>query len=79
MGMRRGNNSNSPHLNNFYKRLSIFSFSDNTRTSIIVYIVLAVIVADTTLNQNSELRLHLKNSGLDVAFFIIGGIIAIAG
>jgi hypothetical protein len=44
-----------------------------------VYVVLAVIVLDTTLNQNPELRLHLKNSGLNIAFFVICGIIAIAG
>jgi hypothetical protein len=79
MRIIRGNSSNSPHLNNFYKRLSIFSFTDNTGISIIVYVVLAVIVMDTALNQNSELRLHLINSGLSGTLFVIMGVIAIAG
>jgi hypothetical protein len=66
-------------LNNFISNLSIISPRRSTITSVIVYIVLAVIVLDTTLNQNSELRLHLKDSRLNVAFFIICGIIAIVG
>jgi formate hydrogenlyase subunit 3/multisubunit Na+/H+ antiporter MnhD subunit len=65
-------------LNNFFSNLSIIS-SRSTIISVIVYIVLAVIVIDTTLNQNPELRLHLKDSGLNVTFFIICGIIAIVG
>src|SRR5688500_18752231 len=66
-------------LNNFFNNFSVISYYDSTRISIIVYIVLAVIVLDTTLNQNPELRLHLKDSGLDVAFFVFCGIIAIVG
>jgi hypothetical protein len=76
MGIRR---SNIPPLNNFYHRLSIITSSDSTRIYITVYIVLAVIVMDTVLNRNSELRTVLKDSGLSVAFFVICGIIAIVG
>jgi hypothetical protein len=79
MGIRRSSNNNNHFLNNFYNRFSIFSSISTTRISIMVYVVLAVIVLDTTLNQNPELRLHLKNSGLNIAFFVICGIIAIAG
>jgi hypothetical protein len=69
----------SPFLNGFQDQFSIVSSHSIPRISVIVYIVLAVIVIDTTLNQNSELRLHLKDSGWDVAFFGISGLIAIVG
>jgi hypothetical protein len=74
MGIR-----SNPFLNNFYNQFSVFSFTDNIRIFVVVYIVLAVIVMDTMLNQNPELRLHFKNSGLSVAFFVICGVISIAG
>ena len=64
---------------NFFNSFSIISSIGSTRISIIIYVVLAVIVLDTTLNQNPGLRLHLKDSGLNVAFFVFCGIIAIVG
>lgn len=82
MGIRRtssNNNSLLNSLNNFYHRFSITSSPDDVRIYIIVYIVLAVIVIDTVLNQSSEIRMLLKDSGLSVAFFVICGIIAIVG
>ncbi|HEY9387556.1 MAG TPA: hypothetical protein VIP70_10990 [Nitrososphaeraceae archaeon] len=57
----------------------ISSFNNNVRISFIVYGVLAVIVFDTAFNQNAQFRMHLSNFGLDIALFVVMGVIALVG
>ncbi|HEU4445192.1 MAG TPA: hypothetical protein VFR94_11010 [Nitrososphaeraceae archaeon] len=57
----------------------ISSFNNKVRISFIVYGVLAVIVFDTAFNQNAQFRMHLSNLGLDIALFIVMGVIALVG
>jgi hypothetical protein len=57
----------------------ISSFNNKVRISFIVYGVLAVIVFDTAFNQNAQFRMHLSNLGLDIALFVVMGVIALVG
>ncbi|HEX5673338.1 MAG TPA: hypothetical protein VFX75_03970 [Nitrososphaeraceae archaeon] len=66
-------------LNNFYNQFALASVQNTTKISIIVYTALAVIVIDTILNQNSEIRFHLESSGFSVALFIVMWMILIVG
>lgn len=75
-----GKGSSSSFLNKSANPVSIISsFYNKLRISFIVYGVLAVIVLDTALNQNSQFRLHLSNSGLNIALFVVTGIIVLVG
>lgn len=46
---------------------------------ILVYIVLALIVVDTSLNQNSEMRSHLESSGLGTILFFSMAVVVMGG
>ncbi|HSA73824.1 MAG TPA: hypothetical protein VLD84_07715 [Nitrososphaeraceae archaeon] len=72
-----GKTSNS--FNNFYNQFALTSVHNTIKISIIVYSVLAIIVIDTSLNQNSEMRFHLQSSGFSVALFVVLGMIVIGG
>lgn len=52
---------------------------NDTKIYIAVYAVLALIVIDTSLNQNSEMRSILENSGSSIPVFVCIGVIAIGG
>jgi hypothetical protein len=77
--MGKTGNSSISFLNKFYNQFALGSIHKDTKIYIIVYIVLAIIVVDTSLNQNSEMRSHLEISGLSVPLFVCMGIIVICG
>jgi hypothetical protein len=52
---------------------------NNRNISIVVYVLIAMMVVDTILNQNEEVRAHLKAYGSDVSVFILLSAIAIVG
>lgn len=65
---------------NFLKKISngfaLGSVHNTTKIYIIVYTVLALIVIDTSLNQNSEMRSRLEIAGLSTLLFVgMGGIV----
>jgi hypothetical protein len=67
-------------LNKFLIPVSIFSSLNNKfGISLIVYGVLAIIILDTTLNQNAQFRLHLTNLALNTLLFFIMGVIVLIG
>jgi hypothetical protein len=67
-------------LNKSLIPISIFSSLNNKlRISLVVYGVLAIIVLDTTLNQNAQFRLHLSNLTLNTVLFFIMGVIVLVG
>jgi hypothetical protein len=75
-----GRSSSNSFLNKFLIPISIFSFLNNKlRISLIVYGLLAIIVLDTTLNQNAQFRLHLNNWGLNMVLFSVIGVIVLVG
>jgi hypothetical protein len=75
-----GKSSSNSFLNKSLNPISIFSSLNNKlRISLIVYGVLAIIVLDTTLNQNAQFRLHLSNWGLNIALFLVMGVIVLVG
>jgi hypothetical protein len=75
-----GKSSSNSFLNKSLNPISIFSSLNNKlRISLIVYGVLAIVVLDTTLNQNAQFRLHLSNWGLNIALFLVMGVIVLVG
>src|SRR5918995_3581135 len=75
-----GKTTSNSFLNKFLIPISIFSFFNNKlRISLIVYGVLAIIVLDTTLNQDAQFRLHLSNWGLNMVMFLVIGVIVLVG
>ena len=52
---------------------------NNRNISIVVYVLIAMMVVDTILNQNEMVRAHLKTYGSDVSVFILLSAIAIVG
>jgi hypothetical protein len=77
--MGKAGNTAISLLNKFYDQFAFGSVDNATKINIIVYTVLALIVIDTSLNQNSELRSHLETSGFSVPLFVCMGIAAIGG
>lgn len=77
--MRKTGITTISFLNKFFKQLAFGSVDNATKIFIIVYIVLALIVIDTSLNQNSEMRSHLESSGFSVPLFVCMGIVVIGG
>src|SRR5678815_1904630 len=77
--MGKNGNTSTSFLNKFYKQLALGSLLNTTKIYIIVYTVLTIIVIDTILNQNSEMRSHLESSGLSVPLFVCMGIVVIGG
>ncbi|MDW0127128.1 MAG: hypothetical protein QOK87_02025 [Nitrososphaeraceae archaeon] len=77
--MGRTGNITISFLNKFYNQFALGSVGKGTKIYIIVYTVLALIVIDTSLNQNSEMRSHLETSGFSVPLFVCMGIVAIGG
>ena len=77
MGKTANNSLN--FLKKFYNRFSTGSVHNTTKIYITVYIVLTLIVIDTSLNQNSEMRSHLEIAGLDTLLFVGIGVIVIGG
>lgn len=77
--MGRTGNTTISFLNKFYNQFALGSVGKGTKIYIIVYTVLALIVIDTSLNQNSEMRSHLETSGFNVPLFVCMGIVAIGG
>jgi len=77
--MGRTGNTTISFLNKFYNQFALGSVGKGTKIYIIVYTVLALIVIDTSLNQNSEMRSHLETSGFSVPLFVCMGIVAIGG
>ena len=77
--MGRTGNTTISFLNKFYNQFALGSVGKGTKIYIIVYTVLALIVIDTSLNQNSEMRSHLETSGFSVPLFVCLGIVAIGG
>lgn len=77
--MGRTGNTTISFLNKFYNQFALGSVGKGTKIYIIVYTVLALIVIDTSLNQNSEMRSHLETSGFSVPLFVCMGIVAICG
>lgn len=66
-------------LKKFYNRFALGSVHDTTKIYIIVYTVLALIVIDTSFNQNSEMRSRLEITGLSTLLFVGMGVIVIGG
>lgn len=66
-------------LNKFYDRFALRLSRNDIKIYIIVYTILALIVIDTGLNQNSEMRSHVDISGLSIPLFVCMGIIVIGG
>src|SRR5918994_1985330 len=66
-------------LNKLYNKFGFDSSYNASKIYIIVYAVLALIVIDTILNQNSEMRSHLETSGFSVPLFVCMGIVIIGG
>lgn len=77
--MGKTGNITTSLLNKFYNKLGFDSSYNATKIYIIVYAVLALIVVDTSLNQNSEMRSHLETSGFSVPLFVCMGIVVIGG
>ena len=77
--MGRTGNTTISFLNKFYNQFALGSVGKGTKIYIIVYTVLALIVIDTSLNQNSEMRSHLETSGFSVPLFVCMGIVVIGG
>lgn len=77
--MGKTGNTTISFLNKFYNQFAFGSVDNATKIYIVVYTVLALIVIDTSLNQNSELRSHLETSGFSVPLFVCMGIVAIGG
>ncbi|RPJ28609.1 MAG: hypothetical protein EHM25_09795 [Nitrosopumilales archaeon] len=77
--MRKTGNTTISLLNKFYNQFAFDSVDNATKINIIVYTVLALIVIDTSLNQNSEMRSHLETSGYSVPLFVCMAIVAIGG
>lgn len=73
------NKTRNTLFNNFYNSMSLSSVQNSTKISIIAYIVLGIIVVDTILNQNEQMRSLLEDSGLGVALFVALMIILIGG
>lgn len=66
-------------LNKLYNKFGFDLSYNATKIYIIVYAVLALIVIDTILNQNSEMRSHLETLGFSVPLFVCMGIVVIGG
>jgi hypothetical protein len=65
--------------NAFHNPSSSLTIQNNKNISIVVYVLISMMVVDTILNQNEEVRAHLKTYGLDVSIFIVLSAIAIVG
>jgi hypothetical protein len=76
--MAKTRNTRVSFLNKFYNRFAIDSAHTAT-IYLIIYTILALIVIDTSLNQNSQMRFHLGISGLSVPLFLCIGIVVISG
>jgi hypothetical protein len=78
--LNSGNTGNSDirFPKKFYDRFLLRPVS-NSAIYFVVYFVLALIVVDTSLNQNSEMRSHLESSGLSNSLFICMSVIVIGG
>jgi len=76
MGKR---NSSISFINKFCNHFAFDPSRNAIKIYLVVYTVLALIVIDTSLNQNSELRSNLDDSGLSVPLFVCMGIIVIGG
>jgi hypothetical protein len=68
-----------PFFKKGYNRFALRLFRSDIKIYIIVYTLLALIVIDTGLNQNSEMRSHVDISGLSISLFVFMGIIVISG
>src|SRR5687768_6737102 len=77
--MRKTGITTISFLNKFFNQLAFGSVDNATKIYIIVYTVLVLIVIDTRLNQNSEMRSHLDTSGFSVPLFVCIGIVVIGG
>jgi len=77
--MRKTGNNTISFLNKFYNQFALGSVGNGTKIYIVVYTVLVLIVIDTSLNQNSEMRSHLETSGFSVPLYVCIGIVAIGG
>ena len=77
--MRKTGNNTISFLNKFYNQFALGSVGKGTKIYIVVYTVLVLIVIDTSLNQNSEMRSHLETSGFSVPLYVCMGIVAIGG
>jgi len=77
--MRKTGNNTISFLNKFYNQFALGSVGNGTKIYIVVYTVLVLIVIDTSLNQNSEMRSHLETSGFSVPLYVCMGIVAIGG
>lgn len=77
--MGRTGNTTISFLNKFYNQFALGSVGKGTKIYIIVYTVLALIVIDTSLNQNSEMRSYLETSGFSIPLFVCMGIVVIGG
>jgi hypothetical protein len=58
---------------------SLILRNNNRNISVVIYVVLVVMVVDTILNQNGEVRANLKRLGYDVSLFVLLAGIAIIG
>jgi len=77
--MGKAGNTTISFLNKFFNQFAFGPVDNATKIYIIVYTVLALIVIDTSLNQNSEMRSHLETSGFSVPLFVCIGIVVIGG
>jgi hypothetical protein len=66
-------------LNTFYGPLSSFDKLSNKNISIVVYVIIAMMVVDTILNQNEEVRAYFKAHGYDLGLFVLLAAVAIVG
>jgi hypothetical protein len=55
----------------FINPFSAKIIDDARRISIVVYVALAIMVADTIMNQNANVREYLKASSVDIGLFVI--------
>ena len=51
----------------------------NRKSSIVIYVILAIMVVDTIFNQHEEISVYLKTYGSDIILFVLLAALAIAG
>jgi hypothetical protein len=64
-------------LDKFYSPFSSLTIRSNRNITFVVYVAIVMMVADTILNQNEEVRAYLKTHSSDVGVFILLAVIAI--
>lgn len=70
---------NSSSIHKYYTLFSSPTTRSNKNISIIVWLVIAIMILDTNLNQNGGFREFLKTHGSDVSLFTLLAALAILG